>query len=73
MKKKHGWVRQANNTGRYVMSDGRESKTIRKAVVFSTRKEAHMSKTPHLLKGIDITHKVELLKNGKAKKVIPGR
>lgn len=70
MKKKHGWIRQANNTRSFVMLDGNESKTLKKAHIFPTRKEARASNSPSRLFGIDIVRKVELTKTGKAKKII---
>jgi len=72
MKKRHGWVRQAALTRRFVMISNHESEALREAVVFSTRKEARGSALPRKL-NTDIVRKVELYKNGKAKMIIPGR
>ena len=69
MNKKHGWVRQANNTGNFVMTKGYESKSIKDAHVFPTRKEARISTVVHKI-DVDIVRKVSLTKNGKAKKII---
>lgn len=69
---KHGWIRQASNTGRFVIDEGDESKLIKDAYVFPTRKEARTSTVIHRL-DIDVVRKVLLDKNGKAKKIIPGR
>jgi len=66
---KHGWVRRANNTGKFVMMGGNESTSIKDAYVFPTRKVARISTIIHKL-DVDIVRKVSLSKNGKAVKII---
>ena len=67
---KHGWVLQEENTDKIVTNGCNLSKTLRKAMVFETRKQAR--KTGYKLPG-DIVRKVELTTTGKAKRFIPGR
>jgi len=67
MKKKHGWVIQ-DWSGDYVEGTSVWTPRIKEALVFSTRNRARGFKF-----GGEVVCKVELYKNGKAKKVIPGR
>lgn len=75
--KKHGWVLQAGN-GRFVTMDGFERSDIREADVYSTRERARTGNGDDDMSDIgpldtDVVRKVELYKNGNAKKIIPGR
>ena len=73
MKKKHGWIRQENNTGKFVMVNCCESIHVQDAYVFSTRKEARESTDPMFKMNQDIVRKVKVNKQGKAVNIIPGR
>ena len=72
MKKKHGWIRQANNTNNFVIEGGFESKHINEAFVYDTRYDARTCTNPHKL-DVDIVRKVRLNKKGQAVEIIPGR
>jgi len=67
--KKHGWILQAKN-GKFVNDVGDNVIQIKSARVFSTRKCAR-TVDDHMIKlDDDVVRKVELYKNGKAKKII---
>ena len=75
--KKHGWILQAEN-GKFVKSNGIETKQIHLAVVCHTREQARTGNFDPMVKlDTDVVRKVELhlggYKNGKAKKIISGR
>jgi len=75
-KKNYGWVRQITpravlHAGYYINASGEETKTIRKAYVWTTRKEAREANSPvYRLRDYDKVRKVSLSRTGKAKKVI---
>ena len=72
-KKTKGWVRQANNSGNFVLENGDETKVLGKAFVYSNRYGARYSFNPARLKGIDIPKCVSLSCRGRAVAILPGR
>ena len=72
MKKKHGWILQEKflfkGDCRFYHYGGDYAYEIDKACVFNTRHVARFTKLDH-----ETVRKVELLKNGRAKMIIPGR
>ncbi|KKN77871.1 hypothetical protein LCGC14_0356080 [marine sediment metagenome] len=69
--KKHGWVIEDTDTGKFVGKDLMGNHPVKRAKVFGTRKLVRES--DNVLLHIDVIRKVELDKNGVAVKVIPGR
>lgn len=70
MKQTHGWVLQNKYTKKFVKGNCGESKVLRLAYVFSTRKRARYSIL--YLPG-DIVRKVSLNRNDRAEAIILGR
>jgi len=72
MKKKHGWILQekflSKGDCRFYCFVGGYFHKISKAQVFNKRQTARLMKLDH-----ETIHKVVLTKEGKAKKIIPGR
>jgi len=76
MKKTYGWIIQWDDIGDdigFVNQDGDEyTDCLRDALVFDTRAKARKN-SKEVGDSDETVHKVELFKNGKAKKIIPGR
>ena len=71
MKKKHGWIIQWLEEG-FVNQDGNAyTKYLCSVLVFDTRAKARCNSLGG--DSAEVVRKVELFKNGKAKKIIPGR
>ena len=72
MKKKHGWILQADN-GKFADDTGGDTCDIAEARVFDTREQARIVDDFMVKLDTDVVRKVKLNKKGRAIKIIPGR